>query len=169
MPLPPEVLFHRYFQHPDRNPADRLAYRGKKDLHTLPPALASFLAEVQDALNEALRNEKQNVPEHVAHPPFHFDYIDATVSNALAFPVADYSFIGMTMALINTLWDACAELNKSNAVRALLEVPDTPECEEAILTVMFQTQLAFVVTHEYTHHVHGIFHNALPALLSSMK
>ena len=94
---------------------------------------------------------------------FTSDYIDATVSNALAFRIAEYSFIGITMPLINTLWDACVELNKSYGVRALLEVPDTPEFEEAILTVMFQTQLTFVVTHEYTHHVHGHFSQRAPA------
>jgi hypothetical protein len=58
------------------------------------------------------------------------------------------------MLLINVLWDACVELSKSNIVGALLEVPETPEREEAILIVMFQTQLTFVVTRECTHHVH---------------
>ena len=161
MPLPPEVLFHRYFQHPDRNPSDRLAYRGKQDLDALPPALASFLADVQNVLNEALSNEKQNVPEQVNHPPFHFDYIDSMVSNALAFRVSDYSFIGITMPLINVLWDVCVELNKSSAAASLLKVPLTSEHDEAILTVMFQTQLTFVVAHEYRH-VHGQF-SAVPA------
>lgn len=155
MPTPPEVLFHRYFQNPARHPDDRRAYRGKQDLVALPPALATFLSDIRNALNEALSNEKQNVPEHVNHPPFYFDYIDSVVSNALAFHVSDYSFIGITMPLINTLWAACIELSKSNAIGTLLEVPEAPEREEAILTAMFQTQLTFVVTHEYTHHVHG--------------
>jgi hypothetical protein len=119
-------LFHRYFQNPARHPDDRFA-RGKQDLAALPRALAAFLSDVQNALNEALSNEKQSVPEHVDHPPFHFDYIDSVVSNALAFRVPDYSFIGITMPLINTLWDSCVELSKSNAVGALLEVPETPE------------------------------------------
>jgi hypothetical protein len=161
-PTPPEVLFHRYFQNPARHPDDRRAYRGKQDLAALPAALAAFLSDVQNALNEALSNEKQNVPEHVEHPPFHLDYIDSVVSNALAFRVPEYSFIGITMPLINTLWHACVELSKSNAVGALLEVADTPEREEAILTVLFQTQLIFVVTHEYTHHVHGHFSQHAP-------
>ncbi len=92
MGVPPEVLFHRYFQNPARHPDNRRAYRGKQDLDTLPQPLAAFLSDVQNALNEALRNEKQNVLEHVNHPPFHFDYIDSDVSNALAFGVPDYSF-----------------------------------------------------------------------------
>jgi len=131
-------------------------------LDALPTPLASFLREVQDALNEALRNEKQNIAEHVKHPPFHFDYIEATVPNALAFRFANYSFIGITMPLIHRLWDSCTELGKSNAVGALLEVPRTPESEEAILTVMFQSQLTFLVSHEYTHHVHGHFSQLAP-------
>lgn len=159
---PPEILFHRYFQNPSRRPDDRRAYRGKQDLDTLPARFASFLRDVQDALNEALRNEKQNVAEHVEHPPFHFDYIEAAVPNALAFRVADYSFIGITMPLIHRMWDSCIELSKSNAVATLLGVPQTAENEEAILTVMFQTQLTFVVLHEYTHHVHGHFSQSAP-------
>jgi hypothetical protein len=91
----------------------------------------------------------------VHHPPFHFDYIEAVVSNALAFRDADYSFIGVTMPLVSTLWDSCVELSRSTDIGALLDIPETPEREEAILTIMFQTQLTFVVTHEYTHHVHG--------------
>jgi hypothetical protein len=160
--LPPEILFHRYFQNPSRHPDDRRDYRGKQNLDALPKAFGSFLRDVQDALNEALRNEKPNVPEHVKHPPFHFDYIEATVQNALAFRVADYSFIGITMPLIDRLWDSSVELSKSNAVAALLEVPQTAESEEAILTVMSQTQLTFLVSHEYTHHVHGHFSQLAP-------
>jgi Peptidase family M48 len=164
MVIEPEVAFHRYFQRPERHPDNRRDYRGKQNLDAsaLGPTLGSFLRDIQNALNEALRNEKQNVTEHVKHPPFHFDYIDATVPNALAFISGDYSFIGITMPLIYMLWDSCVELSKSKAVGALLGIPVTPESEEAILTVMFQTQITFVVTHEYTHHVHGHLSQSAP-------
>jgi hypothetical protein len=155
MPTPPEILFHRYFQDPARHPDDRRVYKGKLDLDKLPKPLAQFLRDVQEALNATLEDEKQGVLEHVNHPPFYFDYIDAEVPNALAFPVPDWSFIGVTMPLVNTLWFGCEALGKSQAIAALLEIQPTPENEEAILTVMFQTQLAFVLGHEYTHHVHG--------------
>lgn len=172
MPMPPEVLFHRYFQKAARHPADRTAYKGKQDLddRALGPTLAAFLRDVQDALNETLRNEKQNVPEHVNHDPFHFDYIEGTVSNALAFRSGGYSFIGITMPLIHTLWGTCVELSEAQAVGAILDVPVSPEREEAILTTMLQTQLTFVVTHEYTHHVHGHFSQRAPgaAFLNEM-
>ena len=61
----PEILFHRYFQNPSSHPDNRRAYRGKQYLNALPTALASFLRDIQDAPNEALRNEKQNIAEHV--------------------------------------------------------------------------------------------------------
>jgi hypothetical protein len=155
MPTPPEVLFDRYFRSDACHRDNRRHYKGKQNLSNLSPQLASFLTAIQAALNESLNNEKQNVHGHVEHPPFHFDYVISAVPNAIAFTFADVSFIGITMPLINTLWDACVELSKSVGVGALLDMPETPEREEAILTVMFQTQLIFVVLHEWTHHVHG--------------
>jgi hypothetical protein len=154
----PEVLFHEVFQ---LQPPDvRLKLRGRLDLATLPPPGASFLTGVREALNESLRNEKQNVSAHVEHPPFHFDYIDSDIPAALSFRYEGYSFIGISLPLFHALWDSCVALNKSNGVAALLEIPLPPEPEEAILTVMFQTQLALIRTHEYTHHVHGHFKGA---------
>jgi hypothetical protein len=38
------------------------------------------------------------------------------VSNALAFRDADFSFIGVTMPLVFTLWDSCVELSRSTAI-----------------------------------------------------
>jgi hypothetical protein len=53
MPLPPEVLFHRYFQ--ELGPFDRKKYRGKHDLERLePPELRPLLVAIQGALNEGL-------------------------------------------------------------------------------------------------------------------
>jgi hypothetical protein len=124
-------------------------------LDTLSAPLTSFFSEIQGALNESLRNENRDIPGHVAHLPFHFDYIDATVSNALAFCYDGNAFIGVTMPLIDELWGVSAGLANSPAVAALLEAPATSEGREAILTVMFQTELIFLVLHEYAHHVHG--------------
>jgi hypothetical protein len=155
MVLPPEVVFDRYFREVERRPEERRHYWGKQDLAKLRPQVAAFLTDVQTALNEALRNEKINVPEHVDHPPFHFDYIASDIANALAFQCGDNSFIGITMPLFSELWESCVALSKSQGVNTLLEIAATPQGEEAILTVMCQTQLNFIVSHEYTHHVHG--------------
>jgi len=157
MSIPPEVSFHRYFQTRPRNPNAPAVYKGKQDLdsNTITPVAASFLKDVQEALNEALRNERQGIPEHVPHHPFHFDYIEASFPNALAFHYQGHAFIGVTMGLIDDLWGVSTDIGNSSAVAALLEVPATPERREAILNVTFQTQLVFIVSHEYTHHVHG--------------
>jgi len=78
----PDVLFHRYFQ---QLPAYRRAiYRGKQQLDAIERPLQDLLRALQANLNEALQNERQDVPEHVAHPPFHMDFIDSDDAKALA-------------------------------------------------------------------------------------
>jgi hypothetical protein len=136
-------------QQPDRR------YCGRQNLGLFVPERAAFLTDVQDAVNDALSEENKISPGHVAHQPFYFDYVDSVHPNALAFGDRDFSYIGVTMALVSTLWDSCVELDRSIGVRALLEIGSIPERKEAILTVMFQHQLIFLVLHEWTHHVHG--------------
>jgi len=121
----------------------------------LEPSARSLLVGIQESFNEALRNEKKSIPEHVPHPPFHLDYVDSAVPNALAFRYEGYSFIGITMALFKMLWDTCGRLSRSEALTTLLGVRLTPDEYEQIHVVLLQTQLSFVVSHEYTHHVHG--------------
>ena len=133
----------------------RREYNGKQDLDALGPSVGEFLTGLQEALNESLRLEKQDVPEHVEHPPFHFDYIESTVRNAIAFRVEEFSFIGITIPLIYSLWDACIRLSRSDRIAELLKVSQTPEQIEALHSLLFRIQLFFVVAHEYTHHVHG--------------
>ena len=117
--------------------------------------MRSLLASIQDGLNEALRNEKKNVPEHVDHPPFHFDFVDSSIPNALAFHFEGFSFIGITMPLVDILWDTCVRLSRSETAAAALSIPIASEASESIQALLFGTQLGFVLAHEYTHHVHG--------------
>jgi hypothetical protein len=154
MAAAPDVLFHRYFQ---QLPAYRRAiYRGKQDLNLIEPPLQDLLRALQDNLNEALRNERQNVPEHVPHPPFHMDFIDSDDANAMAFTEGNYSFIGITVALIRRIWDICLPLVRATQIGILLGLPlDTEERRTRLHAVLFRLQLNFVATHEYTHHVHG--------------
>jgi len=152
----PEVVFHRFFQSEALSYTNRARYRGKQDLGALvQPELRSALADIQVALNEALRNEKQGVREHVAHPPFHFDYVQSRVPNALAFQFEGFSFIGITMELVYMLWDAGYRLSQSEALAAVLGVSLTQDSSERTHVLLLGTELAFVVAHEYTHHVHG--------------
>ena len=154
MAAAPDVLFHRYFQ--QLSPNRRAIYRGKLDLDVIEPPQRDLLRALQDNLNEALRNERQNVPEHVPHPPFYMDFIDSDDANAMAFTEGDYSFIGITVALIRRIWDICLPLVQAPEIGFLLNLPlDTEERRTSLHALLFRLQLNFVATHEYTHHVHG--------------
>ncbi len=162
MPVPPEVLFHRYFQRL-KNRADRELYRGKADLDRLPdePLPRKLLQDVQVMLNTALAAEDRTVPQHVDHDPFHFDYVDSDDPNALAFCCDDYSFIGVTTALLNVLWKSASRVAESADIAGVLDVrvPDddlgSMSIEQRIAVAVFRLQLFFIVLHEYTHVVHG--------------
>src|SRR5712664_505932 len=110
MGVPPEVLLDRFLRG-DRLPqAVRDLYRGKQDLEQLEPNLRSLLTSVQETLNEAL----SRVGLTRERPSkFHFDYVGATCSNALAFEYEGYSFIVVTMPLIRELWQASSQLSRS--------------------------------------------------------
>jgi hypothetical protein len=105
--------------------------------------------------NESLRNEKQDVPEHVDHPPFYVDYVDSSVQNALAFRHEGYSFIAITVPLIYAISDVCLLLSKSPIVATLLRVRPSAKEYNELHAVLFYSLVAFVVAHEFTHHVHG--------------
>jgi hypothetical protein len=162
MAVPPEVLFHRFFQeHFPYNPPicpedpDRRIYKGRHDLSGLRPLLQAQLHGVQEVYNESLRNEKQGVHEHFRHPPFHVDYVDSSIGNALAFRYEGYSFIGATLPLIFAISDACLLLSKSPAVAMLLGVRPPKEDYNELHAGLFYVLTAFVFGHEWTHHVHG--------------
>src|SRR2546425_2300343 len=92
----------------------------------------------------------------------------AEPAHALAFRFEDWSFIGITMALVDMLWDTCARLSRSEAVAALLGIPATPEQHDSIHALLFPIQLTLVVSHEYTHHVHGhVLQSALDSTFSN--
>jgi hypothetical protein len=61
-------------------------------------SLRTFLYELQTETNEALRLENANASGGVAHPPFHFDYLNATVTNAHAIPHECFWFIASDVA-----------------------------------------------------------------------
>lgn len=152
MSPPPEVIFDRCLRN---NPCaqERERYKGKQDLDLLPSEQGTVLRNLQDALNNALHSEDQTVAAHVSHPPFHFDYVAANVPNAIAFRCDDYSFIGVTIPLVSLLDETCHRLSTSPQVAISLGA--RPELAEPIASILFASQLTFVVAHEYTHIVHG--------------
>lgn len=148
----PELVFDEAFK--SCGPEDRNRYRGRNDLSGLPAPIQRQLRLIQTVFNASLQNEKF-VPEHAAHPPFHVDYVDSDVANALAFRYEDYSFIAITVPLIYAISDACLQLSKSRAVSALLRFQQSSEDYNPLHAALFYNLCAFVVGHEFTHHVHG--------------
>jgi len=148
MEVPPEVLLDRFLKSDELSQAQRAVYRGKQDLDALEPSLGSLLANIQETLNADLHQRMHN---------FHFDYIDATRPNALAFEHAGYAFICVTMPLVRVLWRMCELLSRSAKVADVLRVGATSPERDAVLAVLFTTQFAFIVAHEFAHHDHGHF------------
>jgi hypothetical protein len=153
VPIPPEVAFDRYFR--GLNLAQQKIYEGKFDIEQLAPGpLRVFLLRLQSALNLALANERY-VPEHRDHPPFHVDYIRSAEMNALAFRHEGYSFIGLTIPLIEEAGQLCSRLCNSADLLSALGLTLTQEVSEELGALLLKILMFFVVSHEYTHIVHG--------------
>jgi hypothetical protein len=130
-----------------------------------PPTFEEFLATVHKAVDGALQNAKQHVSGHVAHPPFQFGYIRGdNEPNASAISIGGCSFIFITEEMVRLLLHTCQRLGSSETIAEFNGVPITPDRQDAIYTVMFQFQLAFIISHEYTHHVHG--HTTQPTIVN---
>jgi len=132
-------------------------YVGKLDIEKAePPSIRSFLHFVQDVMNTALALENANASGGVEHPPFHFDYLEVSdgTKNAHAFRYEGFSFIVVTLPLVQLLWDLSQYLSASDAVQQVLGVDRNTVRRDALHALLFQFQIAFLVSHEYTHHVH---------------
>ncbi len=162
MGVPPEVAFERFFQKhfpyvPPLRPEDPdpRIYKGRHDLTGLRPSLQEQLRSIQKTFNDALQNEKQGVASHVDHPPFHVDYVDSSVQNAIAFRHDDHSFIAITVPLIFAVSDVCLCLSKSPRLAAFWGVRPSDDEYNELQAVLFLILADFIVAHEWTHHVHG--------------
>ena len=133
-------------------------YRGRADLHQLE--IRDRLIAIRQLFNDALAVEGQQVTDHAPHPPLYFDYIDSDHSNALAFMDSAHSFIGVTIPLINEVANSSAALSASDAVVSVIGLPLTND-RKSLYDALFWLLLSFVVTHEYSHHVHGHLNGAL--------
>ena len=154
---PPEVILDRYIRTQLRTRPGCSDYVGKLDIDSVePPEFRFLLHLVQGTMNEALRRENANASGGVAHPPFHFDYIDATaIRNAHAFQFEGYSFIAITLPMVQCLWDTSERLSRGLYVRNALGFHADEVEAVAVHGALFQMQLSFLVSHEYTHHIHG--------------
>jgi hypothetical protein len=125
---------------------------GKADVDALRPDLADALRTIQARYNIGLRG-KLNNPDHAGMPPFHLDYVDSSVENALAFSDECYCFIGVTVPLVQRMWGLSLRLGASERVERIIGVPRGSEAP--ISLAILRVTLNFVVFHEYAHHVCG--------------
>ena len=160
--LHPEVILDRFIKAELCHRVAFSGYVGKLDIERLEsPQVRSLLYSVQDALNEALRRENVNASGGVEHAPFHFDYIDVdrnegnpNEQNALAFQHGGFSFIVVTLPMVELLWEVSRLLSRSQLMLQLLGLEAESVDLDLVQRVLFQIQLGFLVSHEYTHHVH---------------
>jgi hypothetical protein len=148
---PPEVILDRYFRSDECSSVVQENYIGKQDLDLLEPALGSLLRHIQMTLNESLREMEGKLHAGGRHPRFHFDYLQAKVSDAIAFEHKGYFFIAITMPLTHLLWRTCETLSKCPPVLAFLEVSLTVGQQESTHAALFWAQLSFILLHEYRH------------------
>jgi len=154
---PPEVILDRFVRTQLRNEHGFSDYVGKLDIERVEsPSFRSFLRLIQKTMNETLRLEGVNASGAVQHPPFHFDYLDVGVGikNAITFQHADFSFIVVTLPLVESVWHLSQRLSRSPIVAELLHLDPVKVVPDALQGLLFTIQLAFLVSHEYTHHVH---------------
>jgi hypothetical protein len=158
--LPPEVALDRWIKTYLCKMPDFGGYIGKLDLERVdPPSLRALLHLVQEAMNNALRAESVNASGGVEHPPFHFDYIEVkrdakNANNALAFQHNGFAFIVVTLPLVELLWVISQHLSLFQIVQQLLGLDSEGVRPSALQAALFQMQLSFLISHEYTHHVH---------------
>jgi hypothetical protein len=132
-------------------------YVGKLEIERVEsPSFRSFLYLMRSTMNEELRQEGVNASGGVEHPPFHFDYLHVSdgAENALAFRREGFSFIVVTLPIVESLWRQSFRLSESRRVADALCFGPGPAKPDALHGLLFSTQLAFLVSHEYAHHIH---------------
>jgi hypothetical protein len=162
--VPPEDILDRFVKTVLQHETGCSTYRGTLDVEQIEsPSFRDFLFLIKRTMNEALRLENDNVSGGVEHSPFHFDYVDADIPNAHAFQHEGSAFIVVTLPFVELILDVSRALSRSSVVLELLRLdPKTAEVE-ALHGWFFQMQLSFLVSHEYTHHIHqhdGVSWNA---------
>ncbi len=153
----PEYILDCFVRTQLRNEPGFSDYIGKLDIEKVEsPSFRSFLHLFQKTMNEELQSEGVNASGGVQHPPFHFDYLDvgAGIKNAHAFQHADFSFIVVTLPLVESLWHLSRRLSRSPIVVELLHLDPATMVPDAFQGLLLGIQLGFLVSHEYTHHVH---------------
>jgi len=162
--VPPEVIVDRYVRNTLVRTKGFESCVGKQNLQLLEPALGTLLLGIQTTFNSqlaALTSNSTHTRSGVTLFPFHVDYVEASVTNALAFRYEGYAFIVITVPLVRLMWHACEQLSKSAEVVRALGADGAISPVEAVHATLFASQLGFLLAHEYTHHIHGHHNIAL--------
>lgn len=153
MYVPPEIAFDRAIKSkfPERL---RASYAGKR---SVDPERDIILSDVQALINEMYRtNSERLLDGDGRHPWLHFDFIEGSAVNALAFNEGQYSFVGLTVPLVDEFQQLASRLVESRNVLQIFDMTDAGQERIGDLwTALFATMLNFVAFHELGHHFCG--------------
>jgi hypothetical protein len=153
MPIPPEVAFDRAIRSmfPEYL---RASYTGKLNIDPVRDAL---LYDIQERINEMYgEHASRFVADHNRVPQLYFDFISGDAVNALAFSDAEYSFVGLTGALMDELGQLSHALVSSEETRELFGRSELGSDQgEKLWLALIITTVQFVGFHELGHHVYG--------------
>src|SRR5207245_1737215 len=153
MVIPPEIVFDRAIRARSAEHL-RCKYTGKFDID---PEQHFFLDDVHTLINEMYESHADRfVADDNRSPRLHFDFIEGSAVNALAFNDAEYSFVGLTVALVKELEKLATALVSSKRVWELFGHTDLNEERiQELWTALVITMLQFVPFHELGHHMYG--------------
>jgi hypothetical protein len=153
----PETILHRWVTEQSRRHPEFRDYVGVLDIEKVSSAtFRSLLLIARNAMNEALLSENTNASGGTEHPPYHFEYLEVRegIKNAHAFQHEGFSFIAITLPFVELMFDLSQRLSRSQLILELLEMDSLSLRPDPLFLLLFQLQMTFLVSHEYTHHVH---------------
>ena len=161
MTAPLEVLFDRHVR--GKYPRGWADIQGPEALERLglTSEQVTLMVFVRDAMNGALANAKM-VQDHVVTGPYHFDYIDSDQQSAYAFTGGDHSFIGLTTGMAQWVFGAGERLRSSLPVWEFVGLTPGQTDANHFQFLLVYLAMAFIVSHEYCHHVLGHQPDAIP-------
>ncbi len=124
-------------------------------LNLVEEPFRALLVRLRETLNAALLMESANASDGADHPPFHFDYVDAKENNAIAFQHDNCAIILVTLPMMRLMQKTAQGLGSSVAIARLLGLaPSEVQIADRLTVAFFSIQMSFLVSHEYTHHIH---------------
>jgi hypothetical protein len=147
--LPIEVVFDRALRD------CKTGYSGRQDPEKLDTPYRELACDLRDHMNKIYGTEFQRVEGSGARL-LHFDFIDSSDANAIAFKREHYAFVGVTTGLLRRANKICYGIcHDPAAVRALGLTPSDEAYAVRIFTALFSILIQFLAAHELGHHFHG--------------